>query len=344
MPERTLSQRELNRALLARQMLLERARLSLPRALERMCGLQAQYAPSMYIGLWSRIERLRRESVTRALERRTLVQATLMRATIHLVSWRDYWPFEQAVRATRRDWYLRSQRDVPDAQAMAAAARKLRHRLAKGPLRRAQIEQLLGKEEARGVGMWLPMVRVPPSGTWERRRADLYGAAEDGLGAPGLSEDAGIERLVASYLRGFGPATRAEIADFAGLRAKQVDPALERLRLRRFRSEEGEVLLDLPRAPIPAPDAPAAVRFLPTWDATLLVHARRTGILPEEHRSKVFTSKRPQSLGTFLVDGVVAGAWWYADGRVELEPFERIDRTTRRELDAEAARLARFHA
>jgi hypothetical protein len=118
---------------------------------------------------------------------------------------------------------------------------------------------------------------------------------------------------------------------------------LERLEPRRFESEDGEELLDLPGAPLPDPERPASVRFLPTWDATLLVHARRTGVLPEEHRPRIFHVRNPQSLPTFLVDGAVAGAWRYEDGAIRLDPFERVDRAARRALNEEADRLAEFH-
>jgi Winged helix DNA-binding domain len=318
--------------------------LSLPRALEHMGCLQAQYAPSMYIGLWSRVQGFERAALTRALERRQVVQATLMRATIHLVSARDYWPLAVAVAGPRREWWVRVHQGRPTPREMAAAARRLRGRIAGGTLRRSEVEELLGKERARAVGMWLPLVRVPPSGTWERRRADLYAAAEDWLGPPEVTPEAALDQLVRRYLTGFGPATRHEIADWAGMAVTTVDPALDRLRLRRLRAEDGEELLDLPRAPLPAPDTPAPVRFLPTWDATLLAHARRAGILPEEHRSKVFHVTRPQSVPTFLVDGAVAGAWRYEAGRVRVEPFGRLTRAVRREVDAEARRLADFHA
>jgi hypothetical protein len=343
---RTLSQRELNRALLSRQLLLERANVSLPRALERMGGLQAQYAPSMYIGLWTRLEGFERERLTRALERRRVVQGTLMRATIHLVSARDYWPFTVAVRRTRREWWLRYHRGQLTAPEMAAAARRLRPRLANGPLRRSEIDALLdgGSAMTNGVGMWLDLVRAPPSGTWERRRADLYASAEDWLGRPKVNPAEALDRLVRRYLGGFGPATPTEIADWAGLPAKQVAAALERLPLRRFQGEDGSELVDLQRAPLPDPDTPAPVRFLPSWDATLLVHARRTGILPDEHRPKVFNTRTPQSVATFLVDGAVAGTWRYEKGRVRLEPFGRLDRSVRRELDEEAERLVQLHA
>jgi hypothetical protein len=341
--ERTLSQRELNRALLARQLLLERARSSMPRALERMGGVQAQYAPSMYVGLWSRVEGVRRDQVTRAIERRSVVQGTLMRSTIHLVSARDYWPFAVAVAPGRREWWRRVNRDGPTDREMTAAVRRARKRLAGGSVRRAELEELLGRRAAIGIGIWLHLVRVPPSGTWERRRADLYALAEDWLGPPEIDPDEAVAHLVRSYLRGFAPATRADIAGWAGLPVGAIALALERLELRRFRGEQGEELLDLPRAPLPDPDTPAPVRFLPVWDATLLVHARRTGILPEEYRPRVFNVRTPHSVNTFLVDGAVAGAWRYEKGRIVLSPFEQLDRGTRRQLEAEAERLAELH-
>jgi hypothetical protein len=342
--DRTLTQRGLNRALLARQMLLERARVQLPRALERMGGLQAQYAPSMYIGLWSRVADFERDDLTRALERKSVVQGTLMRATIHLVSRRDYWPFAVAIGDGRREWWLRVQLDRSlTARDMAAAARRLRARLAHGPMHRTDVEKAVGKDRARGVGLWLDLVRVPPAGTWDRRRADLFALAEEWLGPPEVERDEGIELLVRRYLGAFGPALAAEIADWAGLSAADVQRGLARIRVRRFRDERGKELLDLPRARLPDPETLAPVRFLPTWDASLLTHARRTQILPERHRPKVFSTKTPQSVGTFLVDGAVAGAWRHEGGRIRLDPFEHLDRTTRRELNDEADRLTALH-
>lgn len=344
--ERSLTQRELNRALLARQLLLARDQSTIPRVLERMGGLQAQYAPSMYIGLWTRLEGFGRDDLTRALERKTVVQGTLMRSTIHLVSARDYWPFAVAIRHARREWWIKSHKAGPTAREMADAAERLRRRLQNGPLRRAEVDELVGEGAVGvgGVGMWLDLVRVPPSGTWERRRADLYAAAEGWLGAPDVSVDEAREHLVRRYLGGFGPASRNDIADWAGLPLDEVAAALDRLRVRRFRDDVGTELVDLPRAPLPDPDTPAPVRFLPVWDAALLVHARRTGVLPEEHRAKVFSTKTPQSVQTFLVDGSVAGTWTYDKGRVRLEPLRRLDKSTRRQLDEEGDRLAALHA
>jgi Winged helix DNA-binding domain len=192
--------------------------------------------------------------------------------------------------------------------------------------------------------MWLDLVRVPPSGTWEQRRADLYGLADQWLDSSKATEAQGMEHLVRRYLSGFGPAPTNEIAGWAGVPVTTLRPTIERLRLRRFRDEEGGELLDVPRAPLPDPDTPAPVRFMPTWDATLLVHARRTQVLPERYRPKVFNTRTPLSVPTFLVDGAVAGTWRYEKGRLAVKPFGRLSRGVRGDLDDEAKRLAAFHA
>lgn len=349
MTERTLSSRELNRALLARQLLLERSRLPLTRALERVGGLQAQYSPSAYVSLWTRLREFPRDALTSALEQRRAVQATLMRVTIHLVSARDYPILAKGVRRRRRDQWLRVNGKQADDLDMDAVAAVLREHLAGGPRRQAELTRLLRDGGFppvawSGAGLWLDMVRVPPSGTWQRRRADLYGLAEDWLGPSTATEAEGLEHLVRRYLGGFGPALLNDVSSWAGLPVSTLRPVAQRLGLRRFRDERGRELLDLPDAPLPDPDTPAPARFLPTWDATLLVHARRTQILPERYRSLVFSTKTPHSVATFLVDGAVAGTWRYEDGRVRLDPFGRLPRLARRELEDEAEGLAAFHA
>ena len=346
MVARTLTERELNRALLSRQLLLERAEVPLTKAVERVGGLQTQYAPSAYVSLWSRLSKFEREDLTTALERRVVVQGTLMRSTIHIVSARDYPLLAEAIREPRREWWLRSQPGRPDARTLSGAARRVRSLLAEGPRRRADLVEALGLDSSiwNGLGLWVDLVRAPPSGTWDRRRADVYAAADDWLGPSDATPERGLEHLLRRYLGGFGPASVKDAASWAGLPVSLVGPALERLRLRRFRDEGGGELLDLPRAPLPDPDTPAPVRFLPTWDATLLVHARRTQILPERYRSRVFNTKTHHSVATFLVDGRVAGTWRYDGARVLVEPFEALPKTARREVDAEADRLAAFHA
>jgi Winged helix DNA-binding domain len=347
--ERVLSTRGLNRALLARQLLLDRSRLPLTRAVDQVGGLQTQYAPSAYVALWSRLSRFRREDLTRALEQRRVVQATLLRTTIHVVSAREFHLFAAGIRRSRQEWWLRIHRTEMDRAGMDAVSRRLRRHLANGPLRATELTALLADDGFppaawSGAGLWVDMVRVPPSGTWERRRADLFGLAEDWIGPSTATEAEGLAHLVRRYLGGFGPATPADIARWAAVPAAKVEAVVERARLRRVRTEDGTELVDLPRAPLPDPAAPAPVRFIPTWEAMLLVHARRTQVLPERYRDVVFNTKTPHSVPTFLVDGAVAGSWKHESGRIRLEPFEPLPRAVRRDLEDEARGLAAFHA
>jgi hypothetical protein len=338
--ERVLSERELNRALLARQLLLQRVKLPLPRVLERICGIQNQYAPNGYVRLWSCVEGFRRDDLTKALARRSVVQATLMRETIHLVSRRDYAPFAAAIRGSGRAWRLRVDKRADDRE-LAALAGRLRKELRGRTMSRAELDAFC--DGTPGVSHWLNMVRVPPAGTWEQRRAHTYGLAEEWVGPLDVDEDDGIEQLVGRYLAAFGPASRDDLAKFTAIPKARLKPILERTKLRRFLDEAGKELIDVPRGLLPDPETPAPVRFLPTWDATLLVHARRTGLLPERYRERIFNTRAPHSFPTFLVDGQVAGTWRHEDGHVRLEPFERIPREVRRELEDEAGRLAALH-
>ena len=282
---RTLSPRALNRALLARQLLLERSTAPLPRALERIGGIQAQYAPSMYVGLWSRLEGFEREALDRALERGSVVQGTMMRSTIHLVSAGDYWPLVEAIGEARREHWLRTRKDHT-AREVEAATRRVRRRISGAELRGRALDEIAGgRVLAGGVGHWLPLLRVPPSGTWEHRRADLYASAADRLGPPAVTPAEGIELVVRRYLGGFGPAPAADIAGWAGIPPRDVAPALERMRLRRFRDEDGGELFDLPRAALPS-RYPGARRFLP-------VGTRRCSSSPKSTGRRSSTPARP---------------------------------------------------
>ena len=346
--ERVLTTRDLNRALLARQLLLERSRLPLARALERVGGLQAQYAPSAYIALWTRLERFRLGDLTRALERKRAIQGTLMRSTIHVVSARDYWLFADGVGPSREAHWLRVHRKEGGEGADVGAVReRLRRELAGRVWRRSELDELL-REHGSTIwqGAWVELVRVPPCGTWERRRADLFRLAEEWLGPSEAGEEKGLEHLLRRYLAGFGPARLNDAASWAGVPVTKLKRAAERFALRRFRDEQGKPLLDVPRGPLPDGKTDAPVRFLPTWDATLLVNARRTLILPERFRERIFNTKAPFSFNTFLVNGAVAGVWrWERNGSkatIVVEPFERLPRRAPREVRDEAARLIRF--
>ena len=343
MTARILTERELNRAVLARQGLLEPFDEPLPRVLERIAGIQAQYAPAMYIGLWSRMRSLERVDLTKALQQRTVVQGTLLRGTIHLVSREDYWPFAVAVRPMLREWFLRVTKGDPSEAELERAAKTVQAALRDRPRRQAEIDELVGRRARGGINMMLDLVRIPPSGTWDRRKADLHADAESWLGRSGISPADARDQLVRRYLGGFGPATRAEIANWAGLPVTSVSESLNQIEHVSYQAKDGTAMVDLPDAPLPDPDTPVPVRFLPTWDATLLVHARRTQLLPEVHRPKVFSTKTPHSVPTFLVDGSVAGTWRYQNGDIHLAEFDPLPRRARREVERAAEALAAFH-
>jgi DNA glycosylase AlkZ-like len=339
--ERVLTRGELNRALLARQLLLERRPLPVQRAVERLCALQAQYSPSPYIALWSRLSSFRKDTLTRALERRVVVRTTLMRITLHLVSARDY-PYFAAI------WMPATQEMTPGVteEQLAGLARRVQA-AARTPVTHAEIEAIAADEMG---GRWrtrclAPLVHLPPSGTWRFHGRPQLQVMQEVLGVDLPPRDQGAERLVRSYLAAFGPATRSDLLRFAGMRVGDLQPGLARLRLQQFRDENGRVLLDLPRAPRPGADTTAPVRFLPKWDHALLAYDDRTRILPKELQSTVIR-KNGDVLPTFLVDGVVAGMWNVERKRdqatLRLEPFAPLPRNVRAQLLAEGESLLRW--
>jgi hypothetical protein len=315
---------------------------------EQVGGLQTQVARSGYIGLWTRQAGLSRQGYTDALLGRRLIQGTVMRVTIHTVTAADYWPMTIAVRRARRAWYLRTWSDGRTEADMQRAADATRRALADGPLPLRDLRARLtakgfGANPGDGFGLWVDLVRIPPPGTWDRPRADLYGLAEEWLPPPRhLAEDDARDMLLRRYLAAFGPARLADASNWTGLPVSDLRPVATRLGLSRFRDQQGRELLDLPNAPLPDPDTPAPPRFLPSFDATLLIQARRTQILPEAYRPQVFNVRTPQSWNTFLLDGQVAGTWSYADGQVTLDPLRKLSRAEVRSLDDELQGLQRF--
>ena len=307
-----------------------------------------QYAPAGYIGLWSRMRNFERPMLTQALEQRRVVQGTMMRGTIHTVSAREYWAMMAGIRRINREWFAKAW-----AQALAgidreAVATATREELTAGPLRFAELVRRLEERgitsmPAGSVNLWVDLVRVPPSGTWERRRADLYGLADQWLPRIEVDEDAGIELLIRRYLGGFGPAPLRDIASWMGVKVGQMRHVADRMGLRPLRDGDGRALVDLPDATLPAEEAPAPVRFLAVWDAMLLVHARRTDVLPEAFRPVIFNTRTPHSFNTFLVDGQVAGTWRHEAGEIQLSPLRPLTAAERREVDDEAHRLAALH-
>lgn len=345
----TLSARQVNRSVLDRQLLLTRADLDIPAALQHTGGLQTQYAPSGYVGLWSRLRNFQRDALTRALEDRSVVQATLMRSTIHMVAADDFWPICAAIRQSRRDWWIRvaRSRKMNDIAHEAIAA-VLRTVLADGPKTSAELVAAMeragfAKPLWEGAGLWVDMVRAPPSGTWERRRADRYGLADWWIAEKVFEEADGLRLLLTRYLQAFGPATLADAATWAGVPRALLEPLAASMDLVPYNDPTGAALVDLAGWLLPDPDTPSPVRFLPTWDATLLAHCRRSGILPEEFRKAIFHTKNPQSVGTVLVDGAVAATWAWRTDRVEVEELAKLTAARRREVAAETDALTTFY-
>jgi winged helix DNA-binding protein len=338
--ERVLTLRELNRALLERQLLLAPQRLTVTRAIERLCALQAQYAPSPYIALWSRVTGFRKEHLTRALEGRKAVKSTLFRITLHITSARDYPYFAAAWLPAAREMTPRV-----TVEQMAELSRRV-NAAAQKQITHEHLEAIAGEEMG---GRWrtrtlAPLLHVPPAGTWGfHGRPELLGLSA-WLGVDLPSREEGAKRLVRSYLTSFGPATQQDLLRFAGVRVGDLRPGLERLELRKFRDERGRELLDLPGAALPEGDTPAPVRFLPKWDSSLLAYAppERTRILPEKFRSTVIR-KNGDVLPTVLVDGFVAATWNVDRKRgLEIEPLRRLAKAERTEIDEEGARLVEF--
>jgi hypothetical protein len=336
MTDRVLTLRELNRATLARQLLLERKPMPLRRALERVAGLQAQWAPAPYVGLWTRIAGFKRETLERALLRMQVVRAVLMRGTIHLVSRADYALLGAAV--GEPPW-LR-----PDAAAVADSLHDAIRAYGETPRTRAEIAEFLAREHgfARELSdaVWYGLrirgrlTHAPETGFWKTNGLTRYVTIPH---EPDEPERARVE-LVRRYLAAFGPATRADIAEWSGLRVRDLEPALDALEpLARFRDERNRELVDLPRAPRPAADAPVPVRFMPRFDNLVLSHKDRTRVLAEEHRPGVIEGGWVRS--TFLVDGFVAGVWEVEGGRVQTESFVPLTRTQKAEVADEARRL-----
>jgi hypothetical protein len=341
-----LSTRALNRALLARQLLLERASLRIPDALSRLAGIQNQYAPNAYIRLWSCLAGFQRDDLTRAYEEGAVVQGTLMRGTIHTVARDDYRLMLGAIARTHREWSERATK-APANVDRSVGLERVRAALAAGPAKRPALLALLRDEHPAvrfSIDTDLAILRVPPSGTWERRRADVCALADDIIGPGSVSEAVALPAMVERYLAAFGPAAAGDVASFLGMKLAPIKSVLATLDLRRFRAEDGTELLDVADGPLPDPETPAPVRFLPTWDAILLVHARRTQVLPEAYRPLIFHVKMPPSYPTFLVDGQVAGTWRHEDGEVRLSPFEELRAEDRTALEEEAHRLTAFHA
>jgi hypothetical protein len=340
--ERVLTLRELNRSTLARQLLLERKRLSAVAAIERLVGMQAQWPPAPYIGIWTRTTSFRREALERQLASAAVVKATVMRQTLHLVTRRDYALLRAALSETNFPW------ETAVAQRLASSVRVL---AAAGPVTTQEALAHLEREHGltgidarrawRAARVRAHVLHHHETALWRGRPEGRFAAHEE----PDAHDPTEARaEILGRYLTAFGPASRRDISAWSMMHMPELDRALERLEpLRRFRDEHGRELLDVPRAPLPDAGTPAPVRFLPKWDNVLLGFADRTRVLPEQYRKTVI-GMNGDVAQTFLVDGFVAGIWRVEKGRVALEPFAPLPRSAQRELREEAGRLEAFLA
>jgi hypothetical protein len=340
--ERVLTLRELNRATLARQLLLERKRLSPTQVIERLVGMQAQWPPAPYIGIWTRTTSFRREALERELASAAVVKATVMRQTLHLVTRRDYALLRAALSETNfPDQTSQAKRLAPSVRALAEA----------GPVTSAEalahLEQEYGltgidaRRAWRGARVRAHVLHHHETALWHARPGGRFVAIEE---PEAHVPDEARAEILRRYFAAFGPASRRDIGAWTMMHVPEIQRALDRLEpLRRFRDEHGRELLDVPRAPLPDADTPAPVRFLPKWDNVLLAFADRTRVLPEQYRKTVIRMNGDVAQ-TFLVDGFVAGTWRVEDGHVVPEPFAPLSRTIRPQVEDEAARLAAFLA
>jgi Winged helix DNA-binding domain len=341
-PERTLTLRELNRATLARQLLLERKRLSPTAVIERLVGLQAQWPPAPYIGIWTRTIGFRRATLERELARGTVVKATVMRQTLHLLTVRDYGLIRAAMSETNFPWESDvAKRLAPSVRALAANGLVTR---AEGIAHVEREHRLAGISAARAfraARARAHLVHHHETALWNARPEGRFVALDDPEAHDPLEARAAMLRR---YLAAFGPASRRDIVAWSMMHVPEIGRSLERLEpLRRFRDEHGRELLDVPRAPLPDPETAAPVRFLPKWDNVLLAWADRTRVLPEPYRKRVIRMNGDVAQ-TFLVDGFVAGTWRVDDGRVVVEPFAKLSRRVQRDLKDEAESLEAFIA
>jgi hypothetical protein len=337
--ERVLTLRELNRATLARQLLLERRRLSPLKVIEHLVGMQAQWPSAPYVGIWTRTTSFRHGTLERELAKGAVLKANLMRQTLHLVSRRDYGLLRAAISESNHpDQWPASKRVAPSVRELAEA----------GAVTMAEGLELLEREHGltgvtarrawSGGRQRAHVLHHHETALWKARPAGRYVAIEEPERFDPVEARA---EMLARYLAAFGPASRKDMDAWSMMRQPAIKAALERLELRRFRDEHGRELLDVERAPLPDPDTPAPVRFLPKWDNVLLAFADRTRVLPEEYRRVVIKSNGDVAQ-TFLVDGFVAGMWSVENGQVVAEPFTPLHRSVRAELEDEAARLTAF--
>lgn len=347
-----LTREALNRATLARQMLLAREKTTVPKAVERLAGLQAQLARPPFIGLWSRVAGFRAEDLARAIHDRKVVRATLMRGTLHLMTTKDYLDLRPALQPLLSEAFegvLRERAKRIDLDRVTKAARAY---LDEQPRTFEDLRAVLARAwpelDARALGyavrMHLPLVQVPTDTRWGWPGAACFAPAESWIGRK-MGKGGGATALVMRYLGAFGPASVRDAQVWSGMRSLADAFAALRAKLKVFHDEKGRELFDLPKGPRPPAGTPAPVRFLPDYDNLVLGHADRTRVVPDAHRSRLAT-KNLQVPATFLVDGFVAGSWKIERARsaagLVVTAFEPLSRKAKTDLNAEGTALLRF--
>jgi hypothetical protein len=345
----TLSPRAINRATLARQLLLERSELSVVQAVERLAGMQGQEPKHPYVGLWTRLYDFADTDLTAAADAREVVRATFYRGTLHLVTADDYLRFRTTLGPVLEAGLklLGDRAAGLDPEKVAAAARKL---LAVRPLTFTEVRDALQAEfpdvNDRALGfctrMMVPLIITPAETRWGWTANARFTPAEQWIGKK-LPRKAVPQELVVRYLEAFGPATPADFQTWSGLpRGKQLFDSMD---LEVLTDANGKPLYDVPDGPRPSEDLAVPVRFLPEFDNLLLAHAKRQRIIADEHRPAVFT-KNLRIKATYLVDGLVAGLWTAEKKRgvatLTLTPFGRTLKKTAAELEREGTALLRF--
>ena len=348
-----ITERQLNRATLARQLLLRRERLSPAEAVHRVVALQAQEPASPYIALWNRIEGFDGADLDRAFRTHALVKATLMRVTLHAVDAADYPVFHDAMQTTLRaaryndGRFRRAGLSTADLEAFLPDLLEFAAKPVSNAEAEAWLDHRLGVLPKPSVWWALrqagPLVHAPTGPPWSFGPRPSYVAARDQTRAN--DPPTSLTHLVRRYLEGFGPASIQDIGQFGMLNRPLVRAAVDALadELSHLRGTGRADLLDVPNAPLPDEDTPAPPRLMPMWDSVLLAYADRARVIPDAYR-KVVTRSNGDVLPTLLVDGYVAGVWRPVDGGIEVSAFHRLDAETWEGLEAEARALLAFLA
>jgi hypothetical protein len=344
---RVLTPRALNRALLARQLLLRRTRMTVAEALEHLVGMQAQVPNAPYVGLWSRLAGFTPPQLADLITQRKAVRIALMRDTLHLVTAAD----SLALRPVVQPLLHRAYRNADPAKlaAIVSAGRVIleqrpRTNMELGRLLQQQFPSYPAATLGYTVRAQLALVQIPPRGVWGGTLAPTVTTVESWLGRP-LSASADPVAMLRRYLAAFGPATTADMAAWSGLAGLSAAVARLRPELRAFVDAQGRELLDVRNGPLPRSSTAAPVRFLPEFDNVLVAYSDRTRIIPEEHRARV---TRQLGRAPVLVDGYVR-ALWRIDRRrdracLEIEPLDSIAYGAKAEVEREGVRLLGFVA